>query len=99
MFTSLLSVFKGGSLVPLSAIAGLLSCVPILGGCMVGQTGRGEYGVGYSSTTKVFVYHEPDGDKDGLETSVTLEASVVDAILGAYLKDADEDAPVEGNGN
>ena len=67
----------------------LLACL----GCKMTHTGAMESGVGYSSTTRVFMYHQVDGDKEGREASSKLESALAEKLL---LPDPDPDAdPVE----
>lgn len=61
-----------------------LGCVLLAGGCWVPLTGAGQAGIGYSSTSRVFLYHEVDGDKDGKKSEARLE---MDPFIQAWLGD------------
>lgn len=64
-----------------TCLAGL-TCIVTTGGCMSTLTGAGEMGMGYRSETKVFLYHEVDGDKDGVESKSELDLEpLLDLII------------------
>lgn len=51
-----------------------MGLVCLLGtGCIVKLRGRGESGVGFTSSTKIFSYHEVDGDKEQKTSEAELD--------------------------
>lgn len=71
--------------------------VLVLSGCRVGLTGAGEAGVGYSSTSKVFVYHTVDGDKVGKESNAEVDPTPIVDLIISIRKARNGETPANGD--
>lgn len=67
-------------------------------GCVMNLEGSGETGLAYSSTSKVFAYHEVDGDKSGATCRSEVDlAPLLDMILEYQAAQSDPDPESEGD--
>ncbi len=72
-------------------LAGLMSLMFLVSGCATAMNGGGEVGVGYSSTTRVFLYHTVDGDKEGKEAGAEINADPLLRNYKEYKETSDSD--------
>lgn len=63
-------------------VVSLLICLALVS-CSISPTGASEAGIGYSSETKMFLYHEVEGDKEGKTAEFKID---VDPLMDLLLR-------------